>query len=165
MSPHRPVATSPGRPNAISPGRPNATRSGRPNATRSGQHGAMSPRRHGAVRTRRRGDRGSVTVELAVGLPALVLLLFAALTAVSAVVTKLECVDAAREAARAAARGEPGEPAGRRVAPDGAVVTVRVEGETVRATVSSRVRPLGPYLPGIPVTAAAVAEREPGVGP
>lgn len=106
-----------------------------------------------------------MTAELAVGLPALVVLLLAALTAVSAVVTKLECVDAAREAARAAARGEPGEAAGRRVAPDGAVVTVASDGELVRATVSSRVRPLGPYLPGIQVTAAAVAEREPGSEP
>ncbi len=106
-----------------------------------------------------------MTAELAVGLPALVVLLLAALTAVSAVVTKLECVDAAREAARAAARGEPGEAAGRRVAPDGAVVTVASDGELVRATVSSRVRPLGPHLPGIEVTATAVAEREPGSEP
>lgn len=99
------------------------------------------------------------------GLPALVVLLLAALTAVSAVVTKLECVDAAREAARSAARGEPGESAGRRVAPEGAAVTVHTQGDTVRAVVSSRVRPLGPYLPGIEVTAAATAEREPGVDP
>ncbi|MGH3661541.1 MAG: TadE family type IV pilus minor pilin [Micromonosporaceae bacterium] len=103
-----------------------------------------------------------MTAELAVGLPALVLLLFGALTAVSAVTTKLECVDAAREAARAQARGEPGVPAGRRVAPDGARITVRTEGETVRASVSSRVRPLGAHLPGIDVSAEAVAEREPG---
>ncbi|MQA25338.1 MAG: hypothetical protein GEU94_07685 [Micromonosporaceae bacterium] len=111
----------------------------------------------------RRGDRGSVTAELAVGLPALVLLLLASLTAVSAVITKLECVDAAREAVRAEARGEHGVTAGRRVAPDGARVRVGGQGETVRAIVSTRVRPLGPYLPGIEVSATAVAEREPGV--
>jgi hypothetical protein len=108
-------------------------------------------------------DRGSVTAELAVGLPALVLLVLAALTAVSAVVTRLQCVDAAREAARAAARGEPGESAGRRVAPAGAAVAVAFQDETVRATVAVQVRPLGPYLPAVPVTAQAVAEREPGV--
>ena len=59
-------------------------------------------------------DRGSTTVELAMSLPALVLLMLAGLTAVSAVRTQLECVDAAREAARAVARGAPppGGPAG-----------------------------------------------------
>jgi hypothetical protein len=116
-------------------------------------------------RARRTQDRGSVTAELAVGLPALVLLVLAALTAVSAVVTKLQCVDAAREAARAAARGESGQPAGRQVAPVGAGVSVAFRDDTVRATVAVQVRPLGPYLPGIPVTAQAVAECEPGVGP
>ena len=110
----------------------------------------------------RRGDRGSATAELAVGLPALVVLLLAALTAVSAVMTQLECVDAAREAVRAEARGEAGVAAGRRVAPDGAQISVRTEGDTVRARVSSRVRPLGPYLPSVEVRATAVAEREPG---
>lgn len=109
-------------------------------------------------------DQGSVTAELAVGLPALVLLVLAALTAVSAVVVKLRCVDAAREAARVAARGEPGEPAGLRVAPAGAQITVVVQDRTVRASVSTEVRPLGRSLPGIPVTAVAVAEQEPGVG-
>ena len=48
------------------------------------------------------------------------LLLFAGLTAVSAVTTKAQCVDAAREAALAAARGERGAAAGQRVAPPGA---------------------------------------------
>lgn len=110
----------------------------------------------------RNSDRGSVTAELAVGLPALVLLVLAALTAVSAVVTKLQCVDAAREAARTAARGEAGEPAGRRAAPAGARIAVAVQEGTVRATVSVQMRPLGPYLPGVPVTGVAVAEREPG---
>src|ERR1700730_9449154 len=43
-----------------------------------------------------RGDRGSATVELAASLPALMLLLFAGLTAISAVRTQLQCYDAAR---------------------------------------------------------------------
>ena len=46
------------------------------------------------------------TAEVAVALPALVLLVAAAMTAVSMVTAQLRCVDAAREAARAAARGE-----------------------------------------------------------
>ncbi|WP_446430682.1 TadE/TadG family type IV pilus assembly protein [Polymorphospora lycopeni] len=41
-------------------------------------------------------DRGSVTVEAAAGLPALLLLLLVGLTAVDAVTAKAQCVDAAR---------------------------------------------------------------------
>ncbi|MGA8114408.1 MAG: TadE family type IV pilus minor pilin [Actinocatenispora sp.] len=95
-------------------------------------------------------------------MPAVVLLLLAALTAVSAVMTKLECVDAARQAARAAARGESGVVAGSRAAPAGATVTMRLGGGTVRATVRAAVRPLGSLTPGFTVSASAVAEAEPG---
>jgi hypothetical protein len=98
-----------------------------------------------------------------VSLPALVLMVFLALTAVVAVRTQLECVDAAREAARAQARGEPGEAAGRRVAPRGAFVRVTTEGDTVRASVAARVRPLGGRLPGFDIRAEATALIEPGV--
>jgi len=108
-------------------------------------------------------DEGSATAELAVSLPALVLMVFTALTAVTAVRTQLECVDAAREAARAAARGESGIPAGARVAPNGASVSVADSGDTVRATVRVRVHPLGGRLPGIDVNATAVAAVEPGI--
>jgi hypothetical protein len=97
-----------------------------------------------------------------VSLPALVLMVFVALTAVGAVRTQMECVDAAHEAARAAARGEPGTAAGHRVAPRGAVVSVAVEGDTVRATVSARVHPLGGRLPGFEVRADATSLLEPG---
>jgi hypothetical protein len=111
---------------------------------------------------RRPADAGSATVELAVSLPALVLMLFAALTAIMAVRTQLECVDAAREAARSAARGESGTAAGARVAPDGASVDVSVGSDTVRTTVSVRLNPLGGRLPGLDITATAVAAMEPG---
>ncbi|GAA1802862.1 mucin-associated surface protein [Planosporangium flavigriseum] len=109
----------------------------------------------------RRGDRGSVTAELAVALPALLLLLLAGLTSVSAVATKLRCVDAAREAARAEARGEPGIAAGERAAPAGAVISVGQDGDLVRAAVRMVVRPFGSRLPGLTVEAYAVAAREP----
>ena len=96
-------------------------------------------------------------------LPVLVLLLAVAVTAVSAVTSQLRCVDAAREAARAAARGAPDAVAvGRRVAPTGAQLTVESGGEQVRAVVRFRVRPLGGWLPGPEVSATAVAEPEPG---
>jgi hypothetical protein len=120
------------------------------------------PRSAGPGPAARRGDRGSFTAELAAGLPALVLLLLVGLTAVTAVGTQLRCVDAAREAALAASRGEPGVAAGRRVAPPGATVTVVTEGERVRVTVVAPVRPLGPLLPAFGVAASAVAALEPG---
>lgn len=96
------------------------------------------------------------------GLPALLLLLFAGLAAVGAVTTKLQCVDAARDAALAAARGEPGAQAGGQAAPGGAEVSVTVDGDTVRATVRAPVPLVGGWLPGLWVDAAATAAVEPG---
>ncbi|MFY1688461.1 TadE family type IV pilus minor pilin [Plantactinospora sp. WMMB782] len=107
-------------------------------------------------------DRGSFTAELAAGLPALLLLLLAGLTAVNAVTTKGQCVDAAREAALAASRGAAGEPAGVRAAPPGATVSVSVRGDEVVATVRAPVRALGARLPRLTVSAIAVAAVEPG---
>jgi hypothetical protein len=96
-------------------------------------------------------------------LPVLVLLLAVAVTVVSAVTTQLRCVDAAREAARAAARGAPdAAAAGRRAAPPGAQLTVESGGEQVRAVVRVRIKPFGGWLPGPDVSATAVAEIEPG---
>jgi TadE-like protein len=118
----------------------------------------MTGRRYGP-------DRGSATAELAVCLPALVLLLMVGLTAVVAVRTQLECLDAAREAVLAAARGDSGVAAGIRVAPTGATVSVAGRGETVTATVRASVHPLGGWAPGIDVAATAVAAVEPGVTP
>jgi TadE-like protein len=102
-----------------------------------------------------------VTAELAAAMPVVVLLLLAGMTGVSAVITELRCVDAAREAARTAARGGPGVPAGRRAAPPGASVAVTTDGDTVHATVRATVRPLGPHLPGFAVEGSAVAAVEP----
>ena len=110
----------------------------------------------------RRADRGSVTAELAMAFPVVVLLLLVGITAVGAVLTKLRCVDAAREAARAAARGEAGQEAGQRAAPEGASISVVVEGDTVRAVVRAPVRLLVPLLPTVTVEADAVAATEPG---
>ena len=88
---------------------------------------------------------------MALALPSLVLLLMVALTAVNAVKTQLECVDAAREAARAGAWA----------APAGAAVTVTESGDTIVASVRVAVHPLGGLLPGFDVHATAVAAREP----
>jgi Flp pilus assembly protein TadG len=108
----------------------------------------------------RRADRGSATAEMAAALPAVLVLLLTGLTGVNAVMTKLRCVDAAREAARAAARGDDGVEAARHSAPSGASITVTVEGDTVRAKVTAVSRPFGQRLPGVPVDAVAVAAVE-----
>lgn len=117
-------------------------------------------RRAGRDRRARR-DRGSFTAELAAGLPALMLLLFAGLTAVNAVTAKAQCVDAAREAALAAARGEGGLEAGQRIAPPGSTVSIATWQDTVVVTVKAPVRSVGRALPGTAVTATAVAALEP----
>ncbi len=108
-----------------------------------------------------RRDRGSATAELAAGLPVLVVLLLAGCAAVGGVLTKVRCVDAAREAALAASRGGDGPAAGGRAAPAGATVTLRREAGTVHAVVTATVEPLGPHLPGFQVSGAAVAAVEP----
>ncbi len=98
------------------------------------------------------------------GLPALVLLLFAGLTAVSAVTTQLRCVDAAREAALAVSRGETAQEAvGGDSAPEGAHVSVTVSGGQAVAIVRAPIRPLGARLPELTVAVTAVAAVEPGV--
>jgi TadE-like protein len=108
-----------------------------------------------------RHDRGQATAELAVGLPALMVLTMVAISAVTVAWTAVRCQDAAREAARAAARGDSGPVAGARVGPPGATVQVARDGRTVRATVRDVVHPLVPWLPGVPITAVAVAALEP----
>jgi GTPase involved in cell partitioning and DNA repair len=99
---------------------------------------------------------------LAAGLPALVLLLVAGLIAVSAVTTKAQCLDAAREAALAASRGEPGSAAAAASAPAGADISVSVSAGTVVASVRAPVRAIGAHLPRLTVEASAVAAVEPG---
>lgn len=113
------------------------------------------------TRRRRPGhDRGSATVELAVGLPALIMLLLVGLTAVSAVATKMQALDAAREAALAAARDDTGAAASRMV-PPGASVNINKGDGTVSVTVRAPVRVLGGRLSPLTVTGSATAAREP----
>ena len=111
-------------------------------------------------------DRGSFTAELAAGLPALILLLLAGLTAVAAVTARGQCVDAAREGALAGARGEPAVAAAQRVAPPEAVIEAETGEEQITIKVQARVRLFGSRLPMITVEATAVAAREPDeIGP
>lgn len=82
------------------------------------------------------------------------LLCTSGLTAVS---MQIRCIDAAREAARLAARGDDGSDAARDIAPNGATVQLRRDGDHVIATVSAR----SVLLPGVTVAGHAVAAVEP----
>jgi len=113
-----------------------------------------------------RRDRGMVTAELAACLPVLVLILGVAISAVTVVAERVRLADAAREAARAAARGAPGT--GRRLALEdapGARVGVSSGGGTVTAVATKQVHPLGGWLPSITVSERCVAAVEPTAGP
>lgn len=125
---------------------------------RSGRNDRETVRARGTLRD----DTGSVTVEAAIALGALAAAVALCVGAVFAAVTQMRCVDAAREAARLAARGdrEAAEPAARQVAPDGADISVRYEADRVVAVVTADV----PLLPALELRAEAVAAWEPGEG-
>ena len=107
-----------------------------------------------------------MTAETATVLPVLVLVAVGLVWLLSVGGAHLRALDAAREAARSAARGDPVSQAvalGRQVAPPGAQVSVRVGAKTVVTVV--RVPLAGPggiFADVFPVvvTARAVAARE-----
>jgi hypothetical protein len=127
-------------------------------------------RRRGATRRRpARGDPspGAVTAEVAAALPALVVVVIAAVWVVSIALAQMRCADAAREAARAAARGDETSvvvDVAKAIASDDARVRVRVEGDLVTVEVSARIPVPIPFGDGLPAptvhaTAAAVMEQ------
>jgi Flp pilus assembly protein TadG len=114
-----------------------------------------------------RDQRGAVTAELALGIPVLVSLTIGLVWLLTIGVAQVRMVDAARETARAAARGDPAQAAieqGRRVAP-GATVTLSGADGDVRATASDVVGAPGGllgFLPAVRVHAKAVTTAEAG---
>ncbi|MGW2270911.1 TadE family type IV pilus minor pilin [Streptomyces yangpuensis] len=111
-------------------------------------------------------DRGYVTAEAALVIPALVLFAASLVWALMAAAGQIRCVDAARAGARAASRSEPAEvavAAARGAAPSGA----RVELERVGDLWRVRVAAPAPGPAGIPLRlgAQAVALAEDSVGP
>jgi len=60
-----------------------------------------------STRLTARGDRGAVTAETAIAIPAVVLVLVASLQGVGAATVLLRAQDAAADAARSLARGDP----------------------------------------------------------
>ena len=119
----------------------------------------------GDTRVERAGrERGMVTAEVAVALPGVVMLLVVVLGAAAVAVGQVRCVDAARAAARAAARNEPAvavRSAALGTAPDAAVVTVGRSGTQVVVAVRAQVGLALPGSPSVSVGARAVAEVEP----
>lgn len=107
-----------------------------------------------------RSDSGSVTVEAAFAVASLAVVLVLCAGGLSAVGMQVRCVDSSREAARLAARGDPGaaSDAARRVGPAGAVLDLRRDGPFVVARVSATT-----MMPGLTVAAESVAMMEPGV--
>ncbi|MFH8699150.1 TadE family type IV pilus minor pilin [Streptomyces chartreusis] len=110
-------------------------------------------------------DRGFVTAESAVVLPVLVMFAMALVWGLLVMAAQVQCVDAARTGARAAARQDPADAVievTREAAPRGAKVTVGREGDEVRVVVVAK----PPVLTGLPfeVREEAVAAAEETVG-
>jgi hypothetical protein len=124
--------------------------------------------------SRRRGPRGSprrqrgaVTAEIAAGLPALVLVTVVAIWGIAIGLAQLRCADAAREAVRAAARGD--DPAvvqqvAEATAPVGATIVVTERDGLMVVEVTADIA--APLLfadrflaPRVTATALAVEER------
>ena len=133
-------------------------------------------RRSGRIRFRPAGlarcreatrDAGMVTAEFAVALPALVLVVAASFVCITAVTDRMRCADAAGIAARLAARGEPVavvREVALRAAPRGAVLRLVTTGDTVVATVTSRLTAPSMLhrLPALVSSERVIAARESG---
>ena len=108
-----------------------------------------------------------MTAEAAVVLPVLVMFAMALVWGLLVVAAQIQCVDAARSGARAAARQDPADVVvrvARDTAPGDARITVSREGDQVRVVVVAK----PPMLGGLPFEvreeAVAVAEETVGEG-
>jgi hypothetical protein len=118
---------------------------------------------------RAHSERGAVTAELAMALPLLVALTIGLVWLLSVGAAQVRAVDAARETARAVARGDDvgaAVAAGERVVPEGGSVSVTSSGGRVRAEAVAQVEGPGGlfgFLPSVTVRAdaEALAEEEP----
>src|SRR3954465_13858521 len=113
-----------------------------------------------------RSARGAATAELAMVLPLLVAVAIGLVWLLAVGAAQVRTVDAARETARALARGDDEAPRGGRgqaVAPDGSRIAVSRGGGEVRVTVTGRVQGPGglfDHLPSPTLRADAVAAEE-----
>ncbi|MEU6405444.1 TadE family type IV pilus minor pilin [Streptomyces sp. NPDC046985] len=107
-------------------------------------------------------DRGFVTAEAAMVLPVLVLVVTTLVWGLLIVLAQIQCVDAARVGARAAARQDPQEAVTRVVreaAPQGARVSVIHQGEQVHVRVVAEPPGIGALPFRIEAEAVAMAEE------
>jgi hypothetical protein len=111
-------------------------------------------------------ERGAATAELALAIPLLLSLTIGLVWLLSVGAAQVRMVDAAREAARAAARGDPvaeAEARGEQIAPPGSTVDVVSRDRDVVSTATGSVEPPGGllgFLPAVPLHARAVAVLE-----
>lgn len=112
----------------------------------------------------RADDRGTVTAEVALALPAVVTVLLAALLLTAAAGAQLRCADGARAGARTAALGESAATvaatAGRVAGPDASVAVARAGGWVTVTVRSPVVAATGPGA-GWTARASATARVEP----
>ncbi|MFE5208387.1 TadE family type IV pilus minor pilin [Streptomyces sp. NPDC056600] len=123
---------------------------------------------HEAGRPTRDRQSGMVTAETAVTLPLLVLFGVALVWALMATAAQIQCVDAARAGARAAARQDPEDAVlavARRAAPEGASVTVGRSDGLVRVRVVARLPGAGALPFEVRHEAVTPAEETVGAGP
>lgn len=112
-----------------------------------------------------RGEPGTVTAEAAVVIPLVTLVAVALAWLIGFAVAHVQALDAAREVARAVARGDSedsGLALGQRVAPDGARFRISTADGLVEVRVQAPFHGLGGVLrlPGYTIEAEAVALRE-----
>ena len=117
-------------------------------------------------RLRRRGERGAVTAEMALVLPVLVSVLLLGIWSIGLVVLNIRCIDAARDVARAVARGETVDQAkaiGHRTVPTGTIVITREASDikVVVTAVPAHAPPLLGVFSPASLTATAILQAEP----
>lgn len=113
---------------------------------------------------RHQRDRGMATAELAIVIPAVVVVLALLLSGVMLAIDQVRCTDAARVAARAVARGESTTTAhgiAQALAPAGTEIAISLSGEQVTVTLTGPARAPLPLRSG----GRAVGYLEPGAVP
>lgn len=109
-----------------------------------------------------RDGRGMVTAELAVTTLAAFAVLTMMCWGIYLVVTQLRCVDTAAAVARQAARGDTTAVGKiKAAAPSGATISIDKRPSLVTVIVRVRARPLGRWLPTVPLEARAQVVPEP----
>jgi len=127
---------------------------------------ALKPVLANRARSSLTDDSGYVTAETALSLPSLLAVAFAFLLIVLAAGDQVRCADAAWEAARLAARGEPFELAEAQVKrwmPNGSVISVTPDQGAIEATVSVRLGLGGSLLPVVRISSSAQVSCETGL--